>query len=141
MAGSVGGGVSDKDITNVLQGFQHRRVNYGYSRADVQAIAKKAILVERSKAVPPSAATSSSAPLMGGTGKHAGTKKPMCRVCGEHHITSAGAPKCELACWNKHHKDERQGDPAKRKDRDAFRKLAESDPDKYYPYAKKQRVG
>ena len=150
VAGSDGGGVSDKDITNVLQGFQHRRVGYGYSHADVQAIAKKAILVERSKAVPPSAATSSSAPpsaatsssvpKSGGTGKHAGTPKGMCDVCGKLHLSTAGIPRDQVQCWNKRNKAEHLGNPKLATTKDAFRKLAEANPDKYVPY-KKLRVG
>ena len=103
---------------------------------------EKAILVERSKAVPPSAATSSSVPLMGGTGKHSGTEKGLCGVCGEYHVTSAaGAPKCELRCWNKRNKKKGGylGDPNDIAMRNHFCELEENDPEKYVPY-KKQRV-
>ena len=118
--GGSAGSASDKDITSILQDFQHRRVGYGYSQADAWAMIKKAYLAGRSaekaaQNLPPPVVKP---PLMGGTGKHAGTEKGFCRVCGEHHITSAGAPQCELRCWNKKHKDERQGNPKEGKGRE-----------------------
>ena len=111
---------------------------------------EKTIMAERSKAVPPSAATSSSVPpstatssavpKSGGTGKHAGIVLDACGVCGERHISSAGRPRDEVQCWNKRNKAEHRGNPKRAATKDAFRKLAEDNPDKYVRF-KKQRVG
>jgi len=142
-----GGGVSDKDITNVLQDFTPGRQRYGYSHSDVRTIIEKAILAERSKAAtsspaPPSAATSSSVPVNapGSKSKHAGTEKLACDVCGVRHLTSAGRPRDELLCWNKRNKGEFLGKPGDKATKEKFRKLAEDDPDRYVPF-KKQRLG
>ena len=115
-------------------------MGYGYTHTDVRAIAKKVFLAkppaEKKKARQPPAVEP---PKSGGTGKHAGIVLDACDVCGERHISSAGRPKDEVQCWNKRNKAEHLRNPKKPATKDAFRKLAEDNPDKYVPF-KKQRV-
>jgi hypothetical protein len=127
---------SSQDITNILQGFTPGRYGYGYSQSDVVKIAKEAYLAGYLAAqhLPPPVVEP---PKSGGKGEHADTR--MCDVCGLRHLTATNQRRDEVQCWNKRNYLEYMGNPKLRATKDAFRKAAEANPDKYVPH-KKQRV-